>query len=218
MLIDNFRRPYLSRSVPEFWGQRWHVSLAFWFRDYLYIPMGGNRVSRPRWYMNQMMVFLVSGIWHGANWTFLVWGALNGLYQVLYYLLGGARSKLASVLPRWLWNLAGILLTFHLILISWVFFRAETVAAAWKIITKIFASVPKYPMLISSYNWTSSFWLALGLIILLMIVETLDEIRSLWDRLASWPIVLRWGAYYSVLGCLLLIGRWTMGQFVYAQF
>lgn len=217
-LIDNFRRPYLSRSVPEFWGQRWHVSLAYWFRDYLYIPLGGNRVSRPRWYMNQMVVFLVSGIWHGANWTFLIWGALNGLYQVVYYLLGGARERLASRLPEWLWNTAGILLTFHLILLSWVFFRAETIGAAWKIITKVFASLPMYPALLSSYNWTPSFWLALGLIVLLMVVEALDEVRSIWDRLAAQPTVLRWGFYYSVLGCLLVIGQWTMGQFVYMQF
>lgn len=217
-LIDNFRRPYLSRSVPEFWGQRWHVSLAYWFRDYLYIPLGGNRVSRPRWYVNQMTVFLVSGIWHGANWTFLVWGALNGFYQVLYYLSGGLRPRLASALPGWLWNLAGILLTFHLILISWVFFRAETIGAAWKIITRIFGSIPMYPMLIASYNWTPSFFLAVGLIVFLMIVEVLDEARSLWHRLASQPVVLRWGFYYAILGCLLVIGQWTMGQFVYMQF
>jgi D-alanyl-lipoteichoic acid acyltransferase DltB (MBOAT superfamily) len=83
-LMENFRRPYLAKSVPEFWGKdRWHISLSQWFRDYMYFPMGGSRVSKPRMYFNQMAVFLVSGLWHGANWTFVVWGALNGAYQII---------------------------------------------------------------------------------------------------------------------------------------
>ena len=81
-LAQNFRRPYFSTSVPEFWAQRWHLSLASWFRDYMYIPLGGSRVPRLRHYVNVLAVFLVSGPWHGANWTFVVWGGLNGLYQV----------------------------------------------------------------------------------------------------------------------------------------
>ena len=217
-LRENFRRPYLSRSIAEFWGQRWHISLANWFRDYLYIPLGGNRVSRPRWYVNQMTVFLISGIWHGANWTFLVWGGLNGLYQVLYYMLGGARSRVASVLPAWLWSVAGILLTFHLVLVSWVFFRADSIAQAWKILTKLVAAASNFPMLLAAYNWTTGFWLSLGLIVFLILVEILDEFRSLWGWLAERPTALRWGFYYAVLGSLLVVGQWNMGQFVYMQF
>ncbi len=217
-LRENFRRPYLSRSIAEFWGQRWHISLANWFRDYLYIPLGGNRVSRQRWYVNQMTVFLISGIWHGANWTFLVWGGLNGLYQVLYYMLGGARSRTASVLPAWLWSVAGILLTFHLVLVSWVFFRADSIAQAWKILTKLGAAASNFPMLLAAYNWTTGFWLSLGLIVFLILVEILDEFRSLWGWLAERPTALRWGFYYAVLGSLLVVGQWNMGQFVYMQF
>jgi alginate O-acetyltransferase complex protein AlgI len=101
-LMENFRRPYLSTSVSEFWGQRWHLSLSSWFRDYVYIPLGGNRASRIRRCANLMTVFLLSGLWHGASWTFVVWGALNGSYQVIGLLTRGVREKagLLRRLPR----------------------------------------------------------------------------------------------------------------------
>lgn len=92
-LVENFRRPYFARNVPEFWSGRWHISLMLWFRDYLYIPLGGNRVSRLRWYANQMIVFLTSGLWHGSNWTFVVWGGLNGAYQVIYFAIVGDKKS-----------------------------------------------------------------------------------------------------------------------------
>src|SRR5439155_3505726 len=94
-LMENFRRPYLARSVPEFWARRWHLSLAWWFRDYVYIPLGGNRVSRVRQSFNVMAVFLLSGFWHGASWTFVVWGGLNGLYQVASVAMRGAGGRAA---------------------------------------------------------------------------------------------------------------------------
>ena len=80
-LMENFRQPYFSQSISEFW-RRWHISLSTWFRDYLYIPLGGNRVAEWRWYFNLLIVFIVSGLWHGANWTFIIWGALHGLYLI----------------------------------------------------------------------------------------------------------------------------------------
>jgi alginate O-acetyltransferase complex protein AlgI len=217
-LMENFRRPYFSRSIPEFWSQRWHISLARWFRDYIYIPMGGNRVSTPRWYFNQMTVFFVSGLWHGANLTFVVWGLLNGFYQVLYYVLRRPREALGLRLPTWLWGALGLLTTFHLVLLSWVFFRAESIGQAMAILTKIWTSLGMLPMLAGSYAWTGEFWLAVGLIATLILVELLDEFRSLWDWLARRPKALRWGFYYAVLGCLALFGQWGMSQFVYMQF
>lgn len=217
-LMENFRRPYFSRSIPEFWGQRWHISLARWFRDYIYIPMGGNRVSAPRWHFNQMTVFMVSGLWHGANLTFVIWGALNGLYQLLYHLFGGARRAVGSRLPAVLWGALGIFTTFHLVLISWVFFRADTVGQAWVVLTRIWSSLGTLPMLISTYNWSAEFWIAVGLIGALILIEALDEFRSLWDWLARRPMVIRWGFYYALIGCLLVIGNWGVTQFVYMQF
>lgn len=217
-LMENFKRPYFSRSVPEFWSQRWHISLSHWFRDYIYIPMGGSRVSRPRWYANQMTVFLVSGLWHGASLTFIIWGALNGLYQVIYYLTGGARKAVSARLPSLVWGALGIFVTFHLVLISWVFFRASSVQQAWTVITKIGGSLGMLPMLLPTYNWNGAFWTALGLIGVLILIELLDEFRSLWTWLGERPIALRWGFYYAVLGCLVVLGNWGVSQFVYMQF
>ncbi len=217
-LKENFRRPYFSRSVPEFWSQRWHISLMRWFRDYLYIPMGGNRVSKPRWYVNQMVIFLVSGLWHGANWTFVVWGGLNGLYQIVYFMLAGARERAAGIIPAWLWNGLAILLTFHLILFAWVFFRADSLGQAWTVITRIFGAIPQLPTLIARYPWTPDFWLAVGLIVFMVLVEIVDELRDLWAWLAARPLVLRWGFFYLLLGSLLSIGRWNLSEFVYMQF
>lgn len=217
-LMENFRRPLFSRSVPEFWGQRWHISLSHWFRDYIYIPMGGSRVSKPRWYLNQLTVFIVSGLWHGANLTFVIWGALNGFYQVLYHLLAGPRKAVGSRLPAWLWGALGILVTFHLVLISWVFFRAASVQQAWTVLSKIFGSLGMLPTLLAAYNWNGAFWTSLGLIVVLLLIELLDEFRSLWRWIGGRPIALRWGFYYGLMACLLLIGNWGMTQFVYMQF
>jgi len=217
-LMENFRRPYFSRSVPEFWSHRWHISLANWFRDYLYIPMGGNRVSRPRWYFNQMTVFMVSGLWHGANLTFVIWGALNGFYQVLYFALGGARKAASARLPRLVWGALGLLVTFHLVLFSWIFFRAASVGDAFTVIGKIWSGVGMLPMLLPAYNWGTSFWVAIGLIGLLLVVEMLDEFHSLWTWLTRLSTPVRWGFYYGLLGLMLVVGQWGMSRFVYMQF
>jgi D-alanyl-lipoteichoic acid acyltransferase DltB (MBOAT superfamily) len=217
-LMENFRRPYFSRSVAEFWSQRWHISLMRWFRDYLYIPLGGNRVSRPRWYANQMIVFLISGLWHGANLTFVIWGGLNGLYQVVYYMLGGVRKAVAARLPSILWDALGLLLTFHLVLVSWIFFRAESVGQAWIIISRIWASLPILPMLIDVYSGGAPLRIAVGLIVVLLLVELVDEFCGLWSWLARRPIGLRWAFYYALLACLIVLGQWGMSKFVYMQF
>jgi D-alanyl-lipoteichoic acid acyltransferase DltB (MBOAT superfamily) len=95
-LMKNFNQPYFSSGIKEFWG-RWHISLSTWFRDYLYIPLGGNRVGKWRWYYNIFIVFLVSGLWHGANWTFIIWGGLHGFYQVFGQVTAQQRDKLVNL-------------------------------------------------------------------------------------------------------------------------
>ncbi|NLF80287.1 MAG: MBOAT family protein, partial [Clostridia bacterium] len=132
-LMLNFDRPYFSRSIAEFW-KRWHISLSSWFRDYVYIPLGGNRVKRSRWHMNLLITFLLSGLWHGANWTFVIWGGLNGAYLVLSLLSQNLRHKLVHAfaldrLPR-LHRLLQVAITFGLICLAWVFFRANSFADA----------------------------------------------------------------------------------------
>ena len=133
-LMVNFNRPYLASSIPEFW-RRWHISLSTWFRDYLYIPLGGNRVSTLRNYYNLIIVFLVSGLWHGANWTFVIWGALHGVYQVIYLLYKkilnpeDTKSKISQLI-----NISSVYL---LVTFAWIFFRANSFSQALQYINKI---------------------------------------------------------------------------------
>ena len=143
-LIQNFETPYFSLSVSEFW-RRWHISLSSWFRDYLYIPLGGNRKGRLRKYVNIMIVFLVSGVWHGAGWNYIVWGGLNGAYQVVGDLLKPQRKRLAEALridPDSAGNrfLRGVF-TFLLVNFAWLFFRAPGLSAALQMIRRGFTEV-----------------------------------------------------------------------------
>ena len=143
-LIDNFNAPYFSKSIKEFW-RRWHISLSSWFRDYLYIPLGGNRRGEGRKYLNMAIVFLVCGLWHGANWTFLVWGAIHALYQ----LIGGlTRKKRMALYQKWKIDTASpvfrglqTLCTFLLTTIAWILFRANSLQEAglylWRMLTQI---------------------------------------------------------------------------------
>lgn len=139
-LMTNFRRPYLSRSIAEFW-RRWHISLSTWFRDYVYIALGGNRVTKGAWRRNIIATFVLSGLWHGANWTFIVWGFLHGASMVLSDLSAGARDRVAAIIRveriPFVRPAFAMLTTFHLVLISWVFFRAGSVSEAWIILVRI---------------------------------------------------------------------------------
>ncbi|MEE8405086.1 MAG: MBOAT family O-acyltransferase, partial [candidate division Zixibacteria bacterium] len=139
-LMTNFRQPYLSRSIGDFW-KRWHISLSSWFRDYLYFPLGGNRVSRWRWHYNILVVFILSGLWHGANWTFVIWGALHGCYLLLSVWTARIRSNVSGFIgldraPR-LRSVLQVFVTFHLVLLAWVFFRAESLSEAMLILSRM---------------------------------------------------------------------------------
>jgi alginate O-acetyltransferase complex protein AlgI len=226
-LADNFRRPYLARSTAEFWGERWHISLGRWFRDYLYIPLGGSRAGAARQYFNVMLVFVASGLWHaglgyGVGWTFLVWGALNGGYQwaglatrPLWARLGERLPRVANSLP---WIALRVLLTFHLIAITWIFFRARTLTDGWTILRKLGANLLQMPALLSHYAFTPDHVMGFTLIALLIAVELLDERRSIFRRLAAAPTVWRWSAGYIGIFALLLLGRWQAREFIYMQF
>ena len=226
-LMENFRRPYLSVSTAEFWSQRWHISLGRWFRDYLYIPLGGGRAGPARKYANVMAVFAVSGLWHaglgyGVGWTFLIWGALNGLYQWIglatapvWRRLGARIPRLAASTPL---RVLRILLTFHLIAIAWIFFRAASIPEALSILQKIATNIGQIAGLLSRYPFTGEHFLAAGLIGFLLFVEILDERRSIWQRLGAAPVALRWGVYYLAIFALLILGRWQAREFIYMQF
>lgn len=225
-LMENFRRPYLARSVSDFWSARWHISLGHWFRDYLYFPLGGSRSGTARQYLNVMVVFVVSGLWHaglgyGVGWTFLVWGVLNGLYQWLGIAarrLGQwAPGGLAAAGDTWLVP-ARIVLTFHLILLSWVFFRAATIDEALLVLGKIWGALPGLPALVPRYPFTADHMMGAVMIVALMAVEVLDERRPVAERLAALPRPARWALYYLVLAGIVVLGRWQGAGFIYMQF
>ena len=140
--MQNFNFPYFSRNVAEFW-RRWHISLSTWFRDYLYIPLGGSRGGTMMKVRNTFIIFIVSGLWHGANWTFIIWGALNAIYFLPFLLTNTNRNHLTIVakgktFPR-LKEALCILITFLLTVITWIFFRAENAENAFNYISEIFS-------------------------------------------------------------------------------
>ena len=140
-LMENFNAPYFAVSIRDFWS-RWHISLSTWFRDYLYIPLGGNRKGTVRKYINTMIVFLVSGLWHGANWSYVVWGGIHGAYQVIGDMLKPFREKIinsCNVNTACLsWKLLQRVCTFLLVVFAWIFFRADTITQALQYIKRIF--------------------------------------------------------------------------------
>ena len=207
-LMINFRRPYMSTSIREFWS-RWHISLSTWFRDYLYIPLGGNRVSLYRNMFNLFFVFLVSGLWHGANWTFIIWGALHGLYLMMEIVFD--RLVPSIKLPRsirWILN-------FVLVAIAWIFFRASNFQTAKQILKNIYTFKPG-PLYIGNASYlVYSFFAILFLFAAEYNAEKLNN-RYAW--LHSERKVLRWSAYLLLILTLLSIGVFNGGQFIYFQF
>jgi alginate O-acetyltransferase complex protein AlgI len=221
-LMDNFRQPYFSQSVREFWG-RWHISLSTWFRDYLYIPLGGNRVSLSRNLLNFMIVFLVSGLWHGANWTFVIWGGLHGLFvagDVLQQRLFPDRYT-ARKTP--LGSLLRVLGTFVLVCFAWVFFRANTASDAFYIAGNLlnFAPLDGIESLARIGGWTvNEFWMSFALIGLLLAVDWLDARWGLLPSLKKTPVVLRWGFYYAATAAVFIAvnSGAVVQQFIYFRF
>lgn len=139
-LMENFNTPYFARNIRDFWS-RWHISLSSWFKDYLYIPLGGNRRGQLRKAVNIMIVFLVSGLWHGANWSFVVWGGIHGLYQVIADLLKTSKTKIREKMNIRTdcisWKLLQTVVTFGLVVFAWIFFRADTITDALRFIKRI---------------------------------------------------------------------------------
>ena len=138
--MENFNTPYFARNIRDFWS-RWHISLSSWFKDYLYIPLGGNRRGQLRKAVNIMIVFLVSGLWHGANWSFVVWGGIHGLYQVIADLLKTSKTKIREKMNIRTdcisWKLLQTVVTFGLVVFAWIFFRADTITDALRFIKRI---------------------------------------------------------------------------------
>ncbi|HZY78873.1 MAG TPA: MBOAT family O-acyltransferase [Cyclobacteriaceae bacterium] len=225
-LMTNFNKPYQSRTIDEFW-KRWHISLSTWFKDYLYIPLGGNRVSVPRWYLNLFIVFLVSGLWHGASWTFVIWGAIHGFYLVFGIVTKKFRDRVSSVLYLDRLPFVATLTTFALVSFAWIFFRAESIDKAWYIASHIVTGMPDMIIkvlhrqsIFQSYDTPNLFDLVLsvGLIIFLEIVHYLQLHTNLKERFDNSPIYVRWTGYLGLVFAILIYGIFTNQSFIYFQF
>ncbi len=216
-LMENFKLPYLSKSVSEFW-KRWHISLSSWFRDYLYIPIGGNRVKKWRWYYNVMIVFLISGLWHGANWTFAIWGALHGAYLLISAITLNIRKECTDYLklhkyPYFL-NFINIFVTFHLVCFAWIFFRANHVNEAFLIVTKIFSLQWGQPFL-GDYK---TIFYGIPSLFALLLFELLSRNTTITEYIEGKNIIFRWSFYSLFISLILLAGVFDVSQFIYFQF
>ena len=211
-LMTNFKRPFLATSIADFW-KRWHISLSTWFRDYLYFPLGGNRVKVYRWYANLFLVFVVSGLWHGANWTFVFWGVLHGLYAVPYAILKTrTRYQKTEETKSGLKDIHQILFTFLLVLVGWVFFRAENITQAFYVFKKIFLDLPNLPSLSELYPKRL---LLIGAFIL---VEWFQRNKEHALRLDNFPKWGRLSIYYFIIILILSLGNFNYIPFIYFQF
>ncbi|MES2377300.1 MAG: MBOAT family O-acyltransferase [Bacteroidota bacterium] len=205
-LMKNFNRPYLSVSLTQFW-QRWHISLSTWFRDYLYIPLGGNRVGNLRRYLNLLIIFLISGLWHGANWTFIAWGLINGLLIVLESVF-----KISSKRGHWLTTVCKTIITFLLICFTWVFFRSANIHEAFYILKKIIM----FDGTIIQSN--DHYYYAFIVVMALVFFEVINEYKPNLYKLLPNSFAARC-AYYALLVVVILqFGVFDGGQFIYFQF
>jgi alginate O-acetyltransferase complex protein AlgI len=218
-LMTNFRRPYFAMNIREFW-QRWHISLSTWFRDYLYIPLGGNRVLKWRWYMNLFLTFLISGLWHGANWTFVIWGALHGFYLVFAIWTQNARNKFNDVTGiskfSGLMNSVQVITTFALVYFAWIFFRANSLSDAFLIINNHFDFSRSAD--INLYRIPSEFYIAVLSILALLSIEYLEENYQFFARVKTLPVPVKWTLLAVIILAIFVIGVWDEVDFLYFQF
>lgn len=216
-LMRNFNRPYLAKSIREFW-QRWHISLSTWFRDYLYIPLGGNRVVKWRWYYNLYVTFLISGLWHGANWTFIIWGSLHGFYHVFAIWTAKIRNRINSFVfgkAQWLSNINQTIITVLLAWFAWIFFRANNINDAFLIIKNLFSTTGSA---LNIYAFKSDFYISFLLILLLVLIEVFEERIQLHNRLNKLAKPLKWILLILIIMSIVILGKWESVDFLYFQF
>jgi alginate O-acetyltransferase complex protein AlgI len=212
-LPNNFLRPYGSVSLIDFW-RRWHITLSFWLRDYLYIPLGGNRSGRLRTYVNMIITMTLGGLWHGASWTFVIWGVLHGVgVAFVHFFRETLRRAGFKRQPLW-WNVIGLVLTFHFVAFLWVFFRAPSVGKAWMVLTTAFTG--------SGWETTSQLMAAQSAAVLLLgvfaVLHAFDDhrliklaVRRVRPEIVVPLLVLLWAL-------ALTIGHGSSAKFIYFDF
>ena len=217
-LMKNFDHPYFAQNPVDFW-RRWHISLSGWFMDYVYIPLGGSRKGKLRTAFNLMVTFLVSGLWHGANLTYVVWGGINGLYNIIYRFMPKPKNKIKRFAPL------KILGTFLLVDFSWIFFRAANLSDAVYIVKNLGGVIPglltkgALTARLESVSFFSNNGVSLVCCLLFMLaVEMWENKSSIVEKInnSKWPV--RWAFYYAVALLILFFGNFGKSRFIYFQF
>ncbi len=229
-LMKNFQQPYLSCSIAEFW-RNWHISLSSWFKDYLYVPLGGNRKGKIRKYINNMIVFLVSGLWHGASWHFIIWGAIHGIYQVVGGVSLNLRKFICALLdidrntPQYKWFQR--LVTFLLTCFAWIFFRSSDMTQSIMAVRKIFTAFEPWSILngglVSMGLDLANIVLLLSCTVVLFFISIYEHKgQSAVEYIEKSHIFLRWPIYLSLIFTILIFGIYgpdfAASQFIYFQF
>jgi D-alanyl-lipoteichoic acid acyltransferase DltB (MBOAT superfamily) len=231
-LMENFKRPYFSTSIKEFWS-RWHISLSTWFRDYVYIPLGGSKKGSVRTYVNVSIVFLISGLWHGASWMFVIWGAIHGLYQLYEKATYNIRAQLwkySRLDGTWIhWGVKWFV-TMGVVLLSWVFFRSNNLTDAVYILEVIISDVLSLDILSQLNNSISERTLNIGFgplelfivissILFLETFQFIDEKYGLnYFDFMNRNKVVRWAKYYFIVLIIMYFGYFNQIEFLYFQF
>jgi alginate O-acetyltransferase complex protein AlgI len=231
-LMENFRRPYFATTVSEFW-RRWHISLSSWFKDYLYLPLGGNRVGPARLCANLMVVFVISGVWHGAKWTYVFWGAWHGLALIMGVLTLGWREQITaspgSVCFSRFINLLRIAYTFLVVGFGWVLFRAESLADAVTVYRRIGTWVvdlvhhPAAAFDVKSLEGLmpktgTQFCFTVALLVIFVAFEAIQEAAGSRLEFSRWPTVWRWASYELLFLAIVVFGEFNVHEFIYFQF
>ena len=219
-LMTNFKSPYFSTSVKEFWS-KWHISLSTWFRDYVYIPLGGNRCGKLRTNINLLVTFLVSGLWHGASWNYVIWGAVHGVSQI--FEKGFRKKKVEHGSIRWWISVAGI---FAFAVFTWVFFRANTFADVQYFFANAFHGIADlklylyegYHVIAPTEADETRVKMMMVMISILMGYDYVSLKTDLWKKVSGWNIVVRYTIYILLIAIVLLARATTEATFVYFQF
>ena len=230
----NFKQPYFSRSLTEFWS-RWHISLSTWFRDYLYIPLGGNKVSKFHWYFNLFLTFLISGLWHGASWTYIIWGSLHGFYLIMAIVFAKpitiVSKMIESIVGSLFLRIVNIFWTFILVSFAWIFFRASNFEQAWYIVSHIGVNFKQgiNAILYNENNLRNHYlyaeknkihlFLCVFWVLSLLAFELINHRISITQYFMKKPAVIRWLLYLCFAALFAVFGLFeSKQQFTYFQF
>ena len=228
-VTENFRQPYFAKSVQEFW-RRWHISLSTWFRDYLYIPLGGGRCSKLKKYRNVMITFLVSGLWHGASWSFIIWGGLHGIFQIAGDLLKDIKGKIYARIKiktePLSFKLGRVVITFILVDFAWIFFRATGITAALGTVKNMFSEFNPWIFFDGSLYELGlnggEFLTAGAAMVILFAVDCIRRKRDILRSLSAQNAVFRWAIYFALVISIIIFGvygnDYVQTQFIYFQF